>query len=179
MAIVSIHWAWPSCEGMWTALRRRRQSPSDGSESADGLAESQGHLLGMLGSEGREMGTAGAPNVCYCYVALQGDTPTVGCMPFWGRDMAIQVGHMFLYNAALFYDTICFAFYRKTFLASSQQPAATNKLAVRLGLCFLFWDRRLFAEGCAQSTTFWYASCNFAAAGRRQKMPPTGWQSVT
>ena len=40
-------------------------------------------------------------------------------------------------------------------------------------------NRRLFAESCAQSTTFWYASCNFAAAGRRQKMPPTGWQSVT
>ena len=60
----------------------------------------------------------------------------------------------------------------KTFLASSQQPAGTNKLAVRLALCFLFWDRRLFAEGCAKSTTFWYARCNFAAAGRRQKMPP-------
>ena len=27
-------------------------------------------------------------------------------------------------------------------------------------------------ECCAQSTTFWYASCNFATVGRRQKMPP-------
>ena len=49
---------------MWTALRRRRQSSSEGSERADAQAESQGHLLGMPGSEGREMGSLGAPNVC-------------------------------------------------------------------------------------------------------------------
>ena len=64
MAIVSTHWAWPSCKGMWTVLRRGRQFPSEGSKSMDAPAESQGHLLGILGSEGREMGTTGAPNVC-------------------------------------------------------------------------------------------------------------------
>ena len=58
---LSTHWAWPSCEGMWTALRRRRQSPLGGSESMDDPAESLGHFSGMLGNEGREMGTAGAP----------------------------------------------------------------------------------------------------------------------
>ena len=61
VAIVSTHWAWPSCEGVWTALRRRRQFPSGGSESVDAPVESQGHLLGTLGSEGRETGTRDAP----------------------------------------------------------------------------------------------------------------------
>ena len=57
VTIASTHWAWPSCKGVWTALRRRRQFPLGGSKSVDTPAESQGHLLGMLGSEGREMGT--------------------------------------------------------------------------------------------------------------------------
>ena len=61
VAIVSTHWAWPSYKGVWTALRRRRQFPLGGSESVDAPAESQGHLLGMVGNEEKEMGIVGAP----------------------------------------------------------------------------------------------------------------------
>ena len=60
----------------------------------------------------------------------------------------------------------------KTFSSFYQQPVGTSKLALRLALCFLFWDRRLFFEGRAQSTTFLYASCTFPAASHRQEMPP-------
>ena len=67
--------------------------------------------------------------------------------------MTIQVGHSFLFDATLFLCYKLFCFLLQTFLAFSQQPAGTRKLIFRLGLCFVSWDRRLFAEGYAQSTT--------------------------
>ena len=85
-------------------------------------------------------------NICYCNVVLHGDTSSVACMPFGGRDMAIHIHFYTMLH--YFYGTVSFAFLVK-FLALPQQLASASILAIGLALCFLFWDRRLFAEGRA------------------------------